>query len=80
MVDIAQKVRENRLRRQARRLGLDLRKSRARAVRADDAGMWRITDRRGRPRWGRRWELGLDEVESILRDEEASELTRQHAG
>jgi hypothetical protein len=77
MVDIAEKVRENRLRRQARRLGLELRKSRARAVRADDAGMWRIADRRGRPRWGRRWELSLDEAEAILRGTEAEEERRR---
>jgi hypothetical protein len=80
MVDIAEKVRENRLRRQARRLGLELRKSRARAVRADDVGLWRIADRRGRPRWGRRWELGLDEVETILRGAEADERGRRQGG
>jgi hypothetical protein len=79
MVDIAEKVRENRLRRQARRLGLELRKSRARAVRADDAGLWRIADRRGRPRWGRRWELSLDEAEAILRDAGGDELARRRA-
>jgi hypothetical protein len=53
MVDIAEKVRENRLRRQARRLGLELRKSRARALRVDDQGLWRIADRHKRVRWGR---------------------------
>ena len=57
MVDIAEKVRENRLRRQARRLGLELQKSRAKAVRVDDRGLWRIADGRSRARWGRRWEL-----------------------
>jgi hypothetical protein len=80
MVDIAEKVRENRLRRQARRLGLELQKSRARAVRADDAGLWRIAGRRGRPCWGRRWELSLDEAETILQDAEASEIARRHGG
>jgi hypothetical protein len=79
MVDIAEKVRENRLRRQARRLGLELRKSRARLIRADDRGMWRIADRRGRARWGRHWELSLDEAEGILRVAEGDELARQNA-
>jgi hypothetical protein len=77
MVDIAEKVRENRLRRQARRLGLELQKSRAREVWADDRGLWRITASRKRVRWGRQWELTLDQAEALLRDAEAQERTRR---
>jgi hypothetical protein len=80
MVDIAEKVRENRLRRQARRLRLELQKSRAKAVRVDDRGLWRIADGRRRGRWGRRWELSLDEAETILREVEAQERARAGAG
>jgi hypothetical protein len=80
MGDIAEKVRENRLRRQARRLGLELRKSRARALRVGDQGMWRITDRRNRVRWGRQWELTLEQAEAILRDAEARESAGRGTG
>jgi hypothetical protein len=41
---IAEKVRENRLRRMAERQGLELRKSRRRDPRAKDYGRWYIVD------------------------------------
>jgi hypothetical protein len=69
----SEKVRENRLRRWAERLGLQLRKSRARAIRVDDLGYWMIVD----PSIpsvvaGSKLDLSLDQVEEFLTKYEAS--------
>jgi len=61
------KARENRLRRKARRLGLELRKSRARYIRVDDFGQYRLVN----PHTnfivaGERFDLSLDDVDDIL--------------
>jgi hypothetical protein len=65
------KVYENRLRRKAARLGLALRKSRARRLHLNDRGGYRIVD----PYHnfivaGERFDLSLEEVEAFLDDYE----------
>lgn len=65
------KTRENRLRRQAKRLRLKLEKSRARKIHGDDLGGYRILDLyRNYVYQGSRYELTLDDVEEILNAEE----------
>lgn len=78
MTDASDKVRENRLRRWAKRLGLELQKSRARKIHADDFGGWQVvdpyTDADGTPYAtvvaGPNYELDLDDVEKVLADQE----------
>jgi hypothetical protein len=70
---VEEKVRENKLRRQAKRLGLWLRKSRARRLHLDDLGEYMLLD----PRYnavvaGERFDLGLDVVEAFLDQYEAT--------
>jgi hypothetical protein len=60
-----EKVRENRLRRMAKRQGLKLAKSRLRDTRALGYGGWMLTDREGTERTG----LDLDAVEAYLTGE-----------
>jgi hypothetical protein len=65
------KVHENRLRRKAARLGLALRKSRARRLHLNNRGMYRIVDPyRNFIIAGERFDLSLEEVEAILDDYE----------
>jgi hypothetical protein len=65
-----EKLRENRLRRIAKRQGLELHKSRTRNKRAWDYGLWVITDEEGKvvagAGAGGRPELTLDDVEVWL--------------
>lgn len=61
------KARENALRRQARRLGLVLRKSRARHWSIDNQGAYVLFDAAGGGVvTGSRWELTLDEAAAYL--------------
>lgn len=62
-----EKVRENRLRRWADRLGLSLRKSRARHWHFDDRGGYRIIDAfHNVIEAGEKFDLDLDDVEAFL--------------
>lgn len=66
------KVRENRLRRMAKRLDLVILKSRARAFRVNDRGGYRVAAvRRNTPLAGANFELSMDDVEAFLNDYEA---------
>lgn len=78
-MDQREKVRENRLRRMAQRLGLDIRKSRVRTVHVDDLGGYRVLTRDGEFLAGERHELSLDDVEAILADRE-KEIQRERRG
>jgi hypothetical protein len=69
----ADKVYENYLRRKAKRLGLMLRKSRARMVKVDDRGGYMVVNPQGN--WaiaGQRFDLNLDDVAEVLNDKECS--------
>jgi hypothetical protein len=66
------KVRENRLRRWASRLGLQLHKSRARNWNIDDYGGWRICDADSDLILaGEKFNLSLEDVEQGLAETEA---------
>ena len=65
-----EKVRENKLRRQAKRLGIKITKSRVREIHLDDHGGYRIVDR-NRLVHGQRYELDLEDVAEYLADVEA---------
>ena len=74
MVD---KVRENRLRRTAKRPGLELRKSRVRNIHVDALGGYQLVDLIDNYLVaGKRWDLELDDVESWLERTEA-QLVKQ---
>ena len=62
----AEKTRENKLRRQAKRLGLAVTKSRVREFHVDDHGGYQIVDLRNRLVHGRHHELELDDVAAYL--------------
>lgn len=65
------KVRENRLRRQAQRLDLLLRRSRARYLHLDDFGDYMLIDpHTNSVVAGGKFDLSLDEVEAFLGDYE----------
>lgn len=63
---MAEKTRENRLRRHATRLGLRVEKSRARLFHVNDRGLWQVRDDRGKAVGGERWDLNLDGLEKLL--------------
>ena len=67
----AEKTRENKLRRQAKRLGIKITKSRVREIHLDDHGGYRIVDR-NRLVHGQRYELDLEDVAKYLAEVEAS--------
>lgn len=68
---MADKARENRLRRMAKRLGLELRKSRARSVHVDDLGKYQLVNPdTDTVLSGNRFELSLDQVQQRLEEEE----------
>jgi hypothetical protein len=72
MADTGTKVRENRLRRWAARLGMTLHRSRARNVHLDDFGEYQLREAKGSSVVaGARHELGLADVEEELRRREA---------
>jgi len=66
------------LRRMAKRLGLEMQKSRARRVRVDDHGLWRIVTARGHVLAGETFELTLDDVSAWL-DQRERELVAERA-
>lgn len=66
MTDLAEKIRENRLRRMAARQGLRLVKSRRRDPRAIDYGSYWLVDDRGLTQLGDQHGASLDEVEEEL--------------
>ncbi len=67
----AEKTRENKLRRQAKRLGLVIRKSRVREIHLDDHGEYQIADLyRNRLVHGQRFELDIDDVAEYLAEVE----------
>ena len=70
-MDVSEKVRENRLRRVADRLGLTIRKSRARAIHIDDHGEYMICTRDNAVVAGAKFDYSLDDVEEFLVDHEA---------
>jgi len=74
-----EKVRENSLRRKAKRLGLEIRKSRAKTIHLDDLGGYRIIDPWNSDAlvWGERFELELDDVEQYLNEYE-EQLKESH--
>ena len=68
-----QKTRENKLRRQAKRLGLAVKKSRVREIHLNDHGGYQIVDLyRNRLVQGQRFELELDDVAAYLAETEES--------
>lgn len=77
LLETADKVRENRLRRYADRLGANLRKSRRRLFRIDDRGGWQVRSD-GKVVAGHRFELDLNEVERVLDERRDSLLERGH--
>lgn len=66
MSDLAEKVRENRVRRMASRQGLRLVKSRRRDPRALDFGSYWLVDDRGLTQLGDQHGVSLDAVEEEL--------------
>ncbi len=66
-----EKVRENRLRRWAKRLGLQFHKSRARHWSIDDHGRYRLVDVDGDLVAGEKFDLDLEDVEQWLGSYEA---------
>jgi hypothetical protein len=66
-----EKVKENLLRRQAKRLGLDIKKSRAKKWSIDNQGGYMITDpAMNAVIWGDRFQLDIEDVEKLLNDYE----------
>ena len=71
-MDVDEKVRENRLRRMAKRLGLVIQKSRVRTIHLDDIGEYMIIDLYGNyVVAGERFDCSLDDVEDFLTDYES---------
>jgi len=71
-----QKVRENSVRRMAKRQGLELRKSRRRDPRALDYGVfWLVDDEVNAVVAGGRYGISLDEAEAWLTDEGVANAT-----
>jgi hypothetical protein len=69
-MDTSQKTREDRLRRQAYRQGLILRKSRRRDPRATDYGTYTLTNMHNNNlEYGGYGFVGLDEIESYLKED-----------
>jgi hypothetical protein len=74
---VEDKDREHKLRRRAERLGLRLRKSRARHLHSDDFGKYMVLDPdRNLILDGGRFDLELDDVEAFLDQYEANLRTR----
>ena len=67
----AEKTRENKLRRQAKRLGLKIKKGRPRKIHVDNLGGYMIVDLyRNRLVRGQRFELDLEDVAAYLAETE----------
>jgi len=71
MIDARQKVREDRLRRWAKRLGLQFHKSRARHWSIDDNGGYRLVTANGVLVAGETFDLDIEQVEERLAEYEA---------
>jgi hypothetical protein len=78
MTYIEIKVYENYLRRWARRLGLELHKSRAKLFNINDQGGYRLVDQQNAIIAGERMELKLEDIKGILAkiEQELSSKTR----
>ena len=70
-LSVAEKTLENRLRRQAERLGLRVEKSRSRRFSIKDHGLWRLLTARDHVIAGECWDLTLESLENMLNDLEA---------
>ena len=71
-MEAAAKVRENRVRRWAQRLGYGITKSRAQALYVDDCGLYMLREQ-GRQRaivLGERFDASLEDIEAFLADAE----------
>jgi len=78
MEDTKQKVRENKLRRWAGRLGYVVKRSRARSVHLDDAGLFMLIEADGNyVVRGTRFDATLEEIEDFLGGEEKAIAKRQ---
>jgi hypothetical protein len=66
MTNTENKVYENKLRRWAKRLGLELRKSRARLFNINDQGGYQLVNRQNVIMAGERMELTLEDIKEIL--------------
>jgi hypothetical protein len=71
-VPAVDKVRENRVRRWAQRLGHSVEKSRARMIHIDDLGAYRLLDDRNTVVEGVKFDATLDDIERYLRLVEAA--------
>lgn len=74
-MSMAEKTRENRLRRHARRLGLRVENSRVRLFHLNDRGLGRLADGRNRVVDGDRHDLTLDWLEKVLIEVEERQRT-----
>lgn len=78
-MDTQEKVRENRLRRMAKRQGLVLIRARRRDPRAEDFGRyWLVDAERNIDVAGRSYGLSIDEIENWLTDDER--IAKQRRG
>jgi hypothetical protein len=71
-VELAEKVRENRVRRWAARLGYGISKSRAKVLHVDDYGRYMLWNERNYVVLGQRFDATLEDPEAFLEDEEDS--------
>jgi hypothetical protein len=69
-MEAADKVRENRVRRWARRLGYTLYRSRARKLHINDRGLYRLTDDRNRVIEGIGFDATIEKIETVLSEVE----------
>lgn len=70
-MEVQEKVLANRLRRWAKRLGLEIRKSRVRSIHIDDHGKYMICTLDNAVVAGQRFDCSLADVEEFLADYEA---------
>ena len=73
------KVRTNRLRRWAKRLGMSLHRSRKRYIHAYDRGEYTVRNDKGLVVTGWKFDLSLDEVEEVLREIEQKLVAERRA-
>lgn len=80
MVDQDYRVRENRVRRWAKRLGWEVQKSRVRLTHLDDHGGYRLENMYYGFLEGEKFDLDLDDVERILEEVEEGLKERRTEG
>jgi hypothetical protein len=73
------KVDATRVRRLSKRLGFRVERSRAKAVRPHDRGLYQVRDAKGAVVMGEAFEASLDAVEAYLREREAELLPARSA-